>query len=186
MPFPQRMGIDSFAAPELNVPMYATSLSSATASLAFLISVASSHLPAAAVESSLSVYLTVYPPATPFFSSSARLMALTIVSLWALLEPWRGSEDQISISPLLPPPPPPPPLHAAKASAATAASVAILRLSIHSPPGWPGRRSLTGTTVDRGTPPHPDPGDAKTPRPALAWPDDVPSLGASVGPGGGA
>jgi hypothetical protein len=43
MPLPHRMGIDSFAAPELNVPMYATSLSFATASLAFLISVASSH-----------------------------------------------------------------------------------------------------------------------------------------------
>src|SRR6188508_2434688 len=65
------------------------------------------------------------------------LMALTIVSVWPLLEPCRGSEDQTSISPLLPP------LQAARASTATAASVPILRLSIHSPPGWPGRRSLT-------------------------------------------
>ena len=55
MPLPHRIGIDSLAAPELNVPMYATSLSLATASLAFLISVASSHLPAAAVESSTSL-----------------------------------------------------------------------------------------------------------------------------------
>src|SRR6187551_1320646 len=161
------------------------SLSVATASLAFLISVASSHLPAAAVESSLSMYLMVYPPAWPFFSSIAMLIALTIVSVCALLEPCRGSEDQISISPLLPPPPPPP-LHAAKASIAMAASVPILRLFMHSPPGWPDRPVPTGTTVDRGTLPHAGPGLRRHPahpfaspwRRALPWSVDGACSGA--------
>ena len=48
----------------------------------------------------------------PPFSSIAMLMALTIVSVWALLEPWRGRDDQISIVPLSPPPPSSP--HAAE------------------------------------------------------------------------
>src|SRR5262245_55978025 len=57
------------------------------------------------------------------------LMAFTIVSVWALLEPWRGREDQTSISPLLPPLLPP--LQAANATMATAASTPTLRIFMH-------------------------------------------------------
>ena len=60
------------------------------------------------------------------------LIALTIVSVWALLDPWRGSDDQISIVPLSPLPDPPP--HAASARTAIDASTPSLRMFIQFSP----------------------------------------------------
>src|SRR5215207_1102570 len=71
----------------------------------------------------------------------ARLMAFTMVSVWALFEPWRGRDDQISIVPFSAVPGVP--LHAVKANSAAAASAPTLVSFMHSPPeirssGGPG------------------------------------------------
>src|SRR3970282_999038 len=99
----------------------------------------------------------VYPPTLLSFSSNALLMAFTTVSVWALFEPCRGRDDQISIVPLSPPPPVP--LHAANTKMAAAASAPTLVSFMHSPPdvrssGGPGatlgRSRLTPTRHGRG------------------------------------
>ena len=67
-----------------------------------------------------------------------------------------GSEDQISMSPLLAPPPPVP-LHAAKASIATATSAPTLVFFMNSPPGRSDRPDPPGDRRS-GTPdPTPEP-----------------------------
>src|SRR5688572_16277487 len=74
----------------------------------------------------------VYPATLPPRASIAILMAFTIVSVWALLDPWRGSDDQISIVPLSPAPGVV--LHAVATIRAAAAKAPSLTRFMHSPP----------------------------------------------------
>src|SRR5699024_1649403 len=96
--------------------------------LALLASWVGSHLPAAAVASSRSSYLRVNWPlhAWNLSCSSRWLIALTIVSVWPLEEPVRGSEETILIVAASPP--------AAGAAAAAVGAAAAGAAVAASPP----------------------------------------------------
>ena len=78
-----RTGIDSLAAPELNVPMYAIASGSFTARLAFSASLPASQPPLVGVASSSGSKTTLRSPALPPRSSIAMQIALTIVCVCA-------------------------------------------------------------------------------------------------------
>src|SRR6267143_2114191 len=117
MPAWLRSGIETFAAPELYVPMYATTDLSLIALRAFSASCAASHEPLAAVASSSASYCTV--TLLILVSAIAIWIELTISTVWVLEAPVIGKLDRILtvFAVVAPPPPPPPPPHAPTTSA---------------------------------------------------------------------
>src|SRR3989442_5498113 len=91
----QSSGMETFAAPELNVPMYATVRLSAIAFFAFSDSWAASHDCFAAVASSRASNSMVVVPIFRLISSRAMLMALTIWTVCVREAPVIGRLDQI-------------------------------------------------------------------------------------------
>src|SRR5207248_10803675 len=129
-------GIETFAARELYVPMYATTDLSLIALRAFSASCAASHEPLAAVASSSASNCTV--TLLIFVSAIASWIELTISTVWVRDAPVIGRLDMILtvFEVEAPPPPPVPPPHAPtnSARAETTATPAVQRFCMHALP----------------------------------------------------
>src|SRR6267143_3467982 len=128
MPAWLRSGIETFAAPELYVPMLATTCLSLMALRAFSASCAASHEPFAAVASSRASYCTV--TFVILVSSIAILIEFTISTVCVRDAPVMGRLEMILTvlavdAPVVPPVPAPPhaPMTSARAVMAAAADV---------------------------------------------------------------